>query len=47
MTLESYMEEFFKRKYAEEAQNSDQQSPEAVDPQVHSLFYPKSFIIIL
>ncbi len=31
MTLESYMEEFFKRKYQE---NPEGHSPEAVDPQV-------------
>ncbi len=35
MTLESYMEEFFKKKYQE---HPDGHSPEAVDPQVGSFF---------
>lgn len=35
MTLESYMEEFFKRKYQEPNPDSDDKSPEAIDPQVN------------
>jgi hypothetical protein len=34
MTLESYMEEFFKKKYENHNAESDDKSPEAVDPQV-------------
>jgi hypothetical protein len=36
MTLESYMEDFFKKKYANHNAESDDKSPEAVDPQVGS-----------